>query len=222
MIKSSISASMMCANYIRLEQDVKALEAAKVEYLHFDIMDGVFVPNLMLNNEMMKSVRAVTSIPFDVHLMIADPEFKIKWFDLKPGDTVSVHYESTPHVHRALHEIKSAGARAAVALNPATPVESVKYLLNDIDTVTVMCVDPGFSGQKLIPQCIGKIRDMRNYLDQAGHGKIGVQADGNCSFANCALMREAGADCFVAGTSSVFTKEMPLAEAVAKLRQMIR
>ena len=222
MIKATISASMMCADYLHLERDVKALEAAGVELLHFDIMDGVFVPNLMLNNEMMKGVRKAADIPFDVHLMIVNPEQKIKWFDLRPRDIVSVHYESTPHVHRAIQEVKNAGARAAVALNPATPVEVIKYLLPDIDMVLIMSVNPGFAGQKLVGQCIEKISFTRKYLNDAGYDKISLQVDGNCSFENIPKMRAAGADSFVVGSSSVFSKDWTIETASKELRKSLK
>lgn len=210
----------MCADMLHLERDLNELKKAGIEYLHFDIMDGIFVPNLMLNNEMMKAVRRASGIAFDVHMMIVDPETKIKWFDLNAGDIVSVHYESTPHVQRALQEIKETGARAAVALNPATPVESVRYLLTDIDMVLLMTVNPGFAGQKLIPQTLGKITDMRKYLDDAGYPEISLQVDGNCSFENIPKMLAAGADNFVVGSSSVFARGSTIATATAELRKI--
>lgn len=213
---------MMCADLLHLERDVKELEKAQIEYLHFDIMDGVFVPNLMLNNEMMKAVRRATSIPFDVHLMIVNPETKIELFDLREGDIVSVHYESTPHVQRALQRVKASGAKAAVALNPATPVESVKYLLADVDMVLLMTVNPGFAGQKLIPQTLQKIADMRKFLDDAGYPGISLQVDGNCSFENIPKMLAMGADNFVVGSSSVFATNSTITDAALKLRDTFK
>ena len=220
MLKQKISASMMCADFLNLKKNLEDLEKAGVDYLHFDIMDGVFVPNLMLCNEIMKNIRKASAISFDAHLMIVNPEYKIKWFDLKKGDIVSVHYESTPHVQRALAEIKSTGASAAVALTPQTPVESVKYLLSDIDMVLLMTVNPGFAGQKLIPQTLNKITDMRNFLNEAGYNGISIQVDGNCSFENIPKMKAAGADCYVAGSSSVFSSEYTVESACKKLNQI--
>ena len=222
MLKPSISASMMCANYLNLEKDLADLKAAKVEYLHFDIMDGVFVPNLMLCNEMMQSLRQKTDIPFDIHLMITNPEYKIKWFGLKPCDIVSVHYESTPHAQRAIQEIKNSGAKAAIALNPATPIQCAEYLLADVDTVLIMTVNPGFSGQKLIPQTLSKITAMRRMLDAAGYKNTSLQVDGNCSFENIPKMRAAGADSFVVGSSSVFGKGTTIIDACNRLRDIIK
>ena len=211
----------MCAGFLNLEKSLAELKAAKVDYLHFDIMDGVFVPNLMLCNEMMKSLRQKTDIPFDVHLMITNPEYKIRWFDLRAGDIVSVHYESTPHAQRAIQEIKSAGAKAAIALNPATPVQCAEYVLADVDMVLLMTVNPGFSGQKLIPQTLTKITDMRRMLDGAGYKDVSIQVDGNCSFENIPKMKAAGADNFVAGSSSVFGKDTTIVEACKRLREII-
>ena len=221
MLPPKIAASMMCANFLSLEKDVAELEKADVEYLHFDIMDGVFVPNIMLCNEMMKGLRNATQIPYDVHLMIVNPEQKIRWFDLKPEDIVSVHYESTPHVHRAVQEIKNAGAKSAIALNPTTPVYCIEHVLRDIDMVLLMTVNPGFAGQKLIEQTLHKIRTTRDFLDEKGYKDVSLQVDGNCSFENIPRMRAEGADCFVAGSSSVFARDMTIATACQRLRKMM-
>jgi len=222
MLPPKIAASMMCANFLHLEKDVAELEKARVEYLHFDIMDGVFVPNIMLCNEMMKGLRQATKIPYDVHLMIVNPEQKIRWFDWTPGDIVSVHYESTPHVHRAIQEIKNAGAKPAIALNPATPICCIEHVLPDVDMVLLMTVNPGFAGQKLVEQTLDKISMTRNYLDQHGYHNVMLQVDGNCSFENIPRMRVKGADCFVAGSSSVFAKNTTITAACKKLRDTMK
>jgi ribulose-phosphate 3-epimerase len=176
----------------------------------------------MLCNEMMKGLRQATKIPFDVHLMIVNPEQKIKWFDLKPDDIVSVHYESTPHIHRAIQEIKNAGAKPAIALNPATPICCIEHVLPDVDMVLLMTVNPGFAGQKLVEQTLGKIKATRDFLDNKGYEHVILQVDGNCSFENIPRLREQGADCFVAGSSSVFAKGMTIAAACKKLREVMR
>ncbi|MCL2752379.1 MAG: ribulose-phosphate 3-epimerase [Firmicutes bacterium] len=222
MLKGKISPSMMCADFLELKQCIRDLETAGVEYLHFDIMDGVFVPNLMLCNEIMKQIRAVTDIPFDVHFMITQPEYKTGWFDLRPGDIGCVHYEATPHVQRALQAVKATGATAAVALNPATPISALDWLVDDVGMVLLMTVNPGYAGQKLIPQTLKKISDTRAYLDARRRQDMILEVDGNVSFDNARLMRAAGADLFVAGTSSIFTKGMTVADAAAKLREAIK
>ena len=212
----------MCADFLNLGKDVTDLEQAGVEYLHFDIMDGVFVPNLMLCNEMMKGLRKATKIPFDVHLMIVNPEQKIRWFDLEPGDLVSVHYESTPHLHRAIQEINNAGAKPAIALNPATPICCIEHVLPDVEMVLLMTVNPGFAGQKLVEQTLEKIRVTRDFLDTSGYRNVMLQVDGNCSFANIPRMRAKGADCFVAGSSSVFAQGTTIAAACKRLREVMK
>ena len=222
MLPPKIAASMMCADFLNLEKEIAELEQANVEYLHFDIMDGVFVPNIMLCNEMMKGLRRATRIPYDVHLMIVNPEQKIRWFDWQPGDIVSVHYESTPHVHRAIQEIKNAGAKPAIALNPATPISCIEHVLPDVEMVLLMTVNPGFAGQKLVEQTLEKIRAARDFLDTNGYPNVSLQVDGNCSFTNIPRMRAKGADCFVAGSSSVFAPDMTIAAACKKLRDTMQ
>ena len=216
-----ISPSIMCADFRHLEDNIKILEKAGVEYLHFDIMDGSFVPNFTLGPGLMKSVREITGIPFDIHLMVQHPENHIGLFDLKPGDLVSVHQESTVHLQRVLQKIKDLGAKAAVALNPATPIYSVEDVLDDIDVVLIMTVNPGFAGQKLIPATLKKISHMKKYLAEQGYGHIKIEVDGNVSYENARKMREAGADIFVAGTSSLFMKGIDILDSALELRRCI-
>jgi len=220
-MKSMISPSMMCIDFAHLEDSINVLAKLNVEYLHFDIMDGDFVPNYTLGPDFMKAVRSISSIPFDIHLMIQRPEDKLSYFDIRPGDLVCVHQESTVHLQRVLQRIRDMGAKAAVALNPATPITSLEEVLDDIDVIVIMTVNPGFAGQKLIPATIGKISHLREYLDAHGHQLIPIEVDGNVSFENAGLMRSAGADIFVAGTSSLFSKEIDLNTSGQKLRTII-
>lgn len=215
-----LSASLMCADMLRLGEQLAELESAGTDWIHCDIMDGHFVPNLMLGCELVNRTREVTGLPYDIHLMTESPEHIIPLFDLRPGDVVSVHWESTPHVQRAIQMIKATGASAAVALNPSTPVECVRDLLADVDMVLVMTVNPGYAGQKLIPQCIDKIKRLRRYLDEAGYPRVLIEVDGNCSFENVPLMYKAGARVFVVGSSSVFSPSTTIAEGSARLRSL--
>ncbi len=144
------------------------------------------------------------------------------WFTIGKGDYVSVHAESTCHLQRVLGMIREKGAKPMVALNPATPVSALDYVLDDIDGVLVMTVNPGFSGQKLIPQTIQKIRDVRSYLNEKGYPDTEIEVDGNVSFENALRMKDAGANIFVAGTSSVFNPNFPLASGIAKLRDVLK
>lgn len=216
-----ISPSIMCADFKHLEENIKILEQIGVEYLHFDIMDGSFVPNFTLGPDLMRAVREITNLPFDIHLMVKHPENHIALFDIKPGDLVSVHQESTIHLQRTLQKIKDYGAKAAVALNPATPIYSIEDVLDDIDVVLIMTVNPGFAGQKLVPATIRKIANMKKYLVGNGYGHIEIEVDGNVSYENARKMREAGADIFVAGTSSLFIKGVSIPESAEELRKSI-
>lgn len=220
-MKSMISPSMMCVDFAHLEDSLNLLSNLNVEYLHFDIMDGDFVPNYTLGPDFMKAVRSISSIPFDIHLMIQRPEDKLSYFDIRPGDLVCVHLESTVHLQRVLQRIRDMGAKAAVALNPATPITSLEEVLDDIDVIMIMTVNPGFAGQKLIPATISKIKHLREYLDAHGYQQILIEVDGNVSFENARLMRLAGADIFVAGTSSLFSQDLDLYVAGQKLRAIL-
>ena len=199
-----VSPSMMCADALNLGADAVALEKAGVQYFHYDVMDGDFVPNFMLGPDVIKAVRKVSAVPADIHLMVKNPERHLHLFDLKEGDIVAVHQESTIHLQRTLAAIRQAGAKAAVAINPATPLCVLEDVLPDIDMVVVMTVNPGFAGQKLVPQTLAKITRLRKMLDENGYEHVLIEVDGNVSFENAVKMLAAGADLFVAGTSAVF------------------
>lgn len=220
-MKGMISPSMMCVDFKHLEDSVSVLTRLEVEYLHFDIMDGEFVPNYTLGPDFMRVVRSISDIPFDIHLMVQKPEDKLSFFDIRPGDLVCVHQESTVHLQRVLQRIRELGARVGVALNPSTSIFSIEDVLDDIDVILIMTVNPGFAGQKLIPATIGKISRLKEYLHVHGYERIAIEVDGNVSFENARLMKEAGADIFVAGTSSLFSAEKDLFTAGMMLREII-
>lgn len=216
-----ISASVMCADMLHLENDLKKLEEAEIDYLHFDVMDGHFVPNLMLPMEMINKVRKGTKLPFDIHLMTEKPENIIPELNLQKGDIVSVHWESTPHVQRALSLIIDSGADGALAINPSTPIECVRELLPDIKMLLIMTVNPGYAGQKIVAQSFDKIKRTRKYLDDLGYRNIMIEVDGNCSFENVPKMYAAGAEIFVVGSSSVFSLENGIVENTKRLYSLI-
>ena len=216
-----ISPSLMCADFMNLGDELKKLEKGNIEYLHVDIMDGVYVPNYTLGTDFVKRLHAATDIPLDIHLMIDEPTAKLDWFELCEGDYVSVHYESCTHIQRALNLIKERGARPMLALNPGTPLTVLEELMPYIDGVLIMTVNPGFSGQKLVTSTLGKITRCRELLDRNGYTEVDIECDGNVSFENAKLMKEAGANIFVAGTSSIYSKADTLENNLARLRAAI-
>ena len=221
MLKNGISASMMCVDFRNTKKDLDDLCEAKIDYLHFDIMDGEFLPNYALGPCMFNSLRCAIDIPFYIHMMVEHPEQKLEYFDLREGDAVSIHAESTYHLQRVLANLKKKGVITGVALNPATSINVIEYVLEDIDFVLIMTVNPGYAGQILVESMLEKIAELRRYLDKHNKQDISIQVDGNVSFENAVRMRRAGADNFVAGTAGLFRKDMTIVEAGLKLRSSI-
>ena len=219
MIKQ-IAPSMMCCDFLNLKSQLEIFEKTKIEYLHIDVMDGSFVPNYTLGTDFVKKLHKSTNIPLDLHLIIDRPEDKIEWFELNENDIVSVHFESTNHLQRTLQRIKNKGAKAMVAINPATPVCMLEEVLDDIYGVLIMTVNPGYAGQKLIPSALEKIAKTRKFLDEHGKTDILIEVDGNVSYENAKLMSEKGANIFVAGTSAIFC-DSKLENNIDKFRKYI-
>ena len=220
-MQKKISPSIMCADFFQLDTYIKTFEKCNIDMIHVDIMDGSFVPNYTLGTDFIKALKRKTEIPLDIHLMINNPENKLDWFEFDENDYVAIHCESTPHLHKAISAIKNRRAKAMVAVNPATPICALESILDDIDAVLIMTVNPGFAGQKLIKSVLKKITQLRNYLDKNGYEHIEIEVDGNVSFENAALMSKAGSNIFVAGTSSIFTKDLKLEDAINKLKNNI-
>lgn len=197
------SASLMCAPLGRLEETITALEAAGCHELHFDVMDGLFVPNFTLGSDFVSMAKSICSMQCDAHLMITNPDDYIESFVEAGCDTISVHLETCTHIHRTLDHIRDAGASPGVAINPATPLTKLEYLLPKVDRVLLMTVDPGYAGQKMIPSAYERVRILRQNLDYA-NGAATIQVDGNINVRNAALLMNAGASNFVLGTSSIF------------------
>jgi ribulose-phosphate 3-epimerase len=220
-MSGKISTSMMCAGLLDLQKYLDEFKTQGIEYLHVDVMDGVFVSNYTLGTDYIKNLHCISNIPLDIHLMITEPEKKLDWFDIRPGDYVSVHYESTVHIQRALQKIKEKGAKPMLALNPATPICVIEDVADDLDAVLLMTVNPGFAGQKLVPQTLKKITRLRSWLNENHYENVEIEVDGNVNLENAFKMRECGAGIFVAGSSSIFIKGMEISETVRQLRSVI-
>ncbi len=203
--KGKISVSMMCVGIDQLLDYVKVFNEEKIEYIHVDIIDGVFAPNYTVGTDYVKQLRKLTNIPFDFHFMVEYPEEKIKWFDIQPGDLVAVHYESATHINRCLQYVADKGATPMIALNPGTPIFVLEESLDYIGGVLNMCVNPGFAGQAIVKSAIPKVGKLRRYLDERGYNDIFIETDGNMSLENSRLTYEQGSRIFVAGTSSIVT-----------------
>lgn len=215
-----ISASLACADLLNIEDDILQLEEAGVEYLHIDIMDGMFVPNFCLNIDLMKAIKKRNKIPMECHLMVNDPERYVERIAEAGAECMSIHYEATPHVQRTLSLIHQNGMKAGVALNPSTPISVLDYLLDDLDVITLMMINPGFAGQKLIPAMLKKLKDTRSFLDKNGKQNMDIIVDGNVSIENIPKMVDAGATVLVGGTSSIFRKGIPIADSVKLVRTL--
>jgi ribulose-phosphate 3-epimerase len=210
-----IAPSILSADFGRLAEEVGAAESAGADWIHVDVMDGHFVPNLTIGPPVVRAVRKVTKLPLDVHLMIATPERYVEAFAEAGADVISVHVEACTHLHRTLQHIRSLGKRAGVVLNPATPEDTLRYVLGVTDLVLVMSVNPGFGGQKFIPEVLPKVRAIRQMIDERKL-PIDLEIDGGIAPDTIAAAAEAGARVFVAG-NAVFTRPS-YSEAIAGLR----
>jgi ribulose-phosphate 3-epimerase len=200
-----IAPSILSADFARLGEEIAAVERAGADYIHIDVMDGHFVPNITIGPLIVEAIRPVTKLPLDVHLMIENPDQYIENFAKAGADYITVHVEACRHLHRTIHHIKSFGIKAGVVLNPATPVDSIEHILADIDMVLLMSVNPGFGGQSFIPEVLPKIRKVKEMADAKGK-EIEIEIDGGVNPETAKLCIEAGANVLVAG-SAIYNKE---------------
>jgi ribulose-phosphate 3-epimerase len=200
-----ISPSILSADFSRLGEDVQAVDRAGADYIHIDVMDGHFVPNITIGPLVVDALRKVTDKPLDVHLMIENPDLYIADFAKAGADIITVHQEAVPHLHRTVQLIKSLGKKAGVSLNPATPVETLDVILDELDLVLIMSVNPGFGGQSFIPSALDKIRALRQRITERGLSTE-LEVDGGVKIDNIREVVAAGADVLVAG-SAVFNTE---------------
>lgn len=202
--KGEISASMMCSDLVDLKETIKIFEEEGIEHLHIDMMDGNFVPNFGLGVDYIRGLRKLTSIPLDLHLMIKDPEYKLQWIGIKETDIVSIHYESSFQVQRVLDWLAPYGCKRFLAINPATPINALEEVLDYIDGINLLMVNPGFAGQKIVPSTMKKAQKVMDLLKQENRDDIIVEVDGNITPENAKRLRDIGASIFVAGTSAIF------------------
>lgn len=211
-----LSPSILSADFAHLGEDIRRAEKAGADLIHIDVMDGWFVPQISYGMPVIESIRKITRIPFDVHLMVEDPIRIVGELKRCGADILTVHYEACRHLHTTVTEIKRQGMKAGVAINPATPVEALRYILPELDIVLVMTVNPGFGGQKFLPAMVDKIRDVKRLMEEL---KVhpAIQVDGGITMNNLLQVMDAGADIIVAGTS-VFAGNIE--ENVARFKEV--
>lgn len=200
-----VAPSILSADFGNLKEQILNLEKGGADYIHIDVMDGVFVPNITFGPPVIKKIKDISKIPFDVHLMIDKPERYIEDFVKAGADIITVHEEATIHLHRTIQQIRSYGVKAGVALNPSTPIENIKYILDYLDMVLIMTVNPGFGGQKFIKSMERKIIDLRNIIDDKNLDIL-IEVDGGIKLENAKKIIDLGADIIVAG-SGIFEAE---------------
>jgi ribulose-phosphate 3-epimerase len=202
-----VAPSILSADFADMKSAVRMLKEIKADMIHCDVMDGMFVPNITFGMKMVADIRRLTDLPLDVHLMIVEPERYIEEFCGAGADIVTLHAEATRHLHRAVQRVKACGSRPGVVLNPATPVDAVKYVLPDVDFVLLMSVNPGYGGQEFIPQTLDKIKELRKLAQSMGRN-VEIEIDGGINEHTSKLVRDAGADVLVAG-NAIFTASDP-------------
>ncbi|MGA3243573.1 MAG: ribulose-phosphate 3-epimerase [Bacteroidota bacterium] len=210
-----IAPSILAADFSRLADQVKQAESGGADWIHLDVMDGRFVPNITIGPVIVEAVRRSTRLPLDTHLMIVDPDKHLEAFRKAGADHITVHQEACTHLHRTITHIKSLGAKAGVSINPATPISTLREIVSEVDLILIMSVNPGFGGQSFIEGSIGKIREARDMIEKSGRD-IRLEVDGGIDPVNGPRVTEAGADVLVAGTSIFRTPDIKA--AITQLR----
>lgn len=221
-MKNKISASLMCADPFELKNVLKTLENNNIDFLHIDIMDGKFVPNLGIGSDYINALKQHTQIPLDYHIMVKDPDSIINLLDLREQDIVSIHYESSYQVQRTLENIRRKGnCKVMIAINPATPLCVLEELIYYIDGINLLMVNPGFAGQKMVANCLKKAEKVARFIKKFKRDDILFEVDGNINFEHAKTLNNIGANMFVAGSSSIFRKDK-MEESIKKLQECIK
>jgi ribulose-phosphate 3-epimerase len=217
-MKKLIAPSILSADFTRLGEEIKAVEAAGANWIHVDVMDGYFVPNITIGPLVVEAARRVTKLPLDVHLMIQHPEKYVNEFAKAGSDIITIHAEACTHLNRVVSHIKELGKKAGVALNPATSLSALDYVLGDVDLILLMTVNPGFGAQQFIPNCLSKITELRNKIE-AQNLKCDLEIDGGVKIDNIAEIAKAGANVFVAGSAIFGSKDYK--KTVGEMKRLI-
>jgi ribulose-phosphate 3-epimerase len=216
-IKKIIAPSILSADFSRLGEEIAAIEKGGADWVHVDVMDGHFVPNITIGPPVVASIRKITKLPLDVHLMIQDPDKFIEKFAKAGADIITVHVETSPHLHRSVQFIKDQGCKAGVSLNPATSLATLDHILSEVDMVLIMTVNPGFGGQEFIPSVLPKIKRLREKISEKGIG-VDIEVDGGVNLNTISKVAQAGGNIFVAG-NAVFTTP-DYGKTISELRRL--
>ena len=215
-----ISASLMCVNWLKAEEEIQILNEENIDLLHIDVIDGRYAPDFTMGTSIINCFRDIFKRPFDYHLMVEEPSRIFETFDIRDGDSFAIHQECCRNLHRDLITLRQMGAKVGVALSPATPISTLDYIIEDLDHVLLMTVNPGFKGQALVPQAVSKIKDLKDYIDNRGLD-VAIHVDGNVSIENIPTMVSNGGDTLISGSSGMFMKEMRLKESIKIFREAI-
>jgi ribulose-phosphate 3-epimerase len=216
-----ISASIMCIDWLHAARQLKILEKQNIDYLHWDVIDGRFAPDFTMGSSIINKFRESSNMQSDYHLMVEEPSSIFNSFRTSPGDIFTIHQECCRNLHRNLVDIRRKGARVGVALNPGTSLEVLDYIIEDIDVILVMSVNPGFMGQELVPQTIGKIEKIKERINDLKLD-VKISVDGNVNYENIPKMVSAGADILVGGSSGLFRNDLELEDSIKRLRECIQ
>lgn len=220
--RGKLSVSLMCADLMNIEHDIRVLEKNDVDFLHIDIMDGQFVPNLTFGPDFVNSIRRITTIPLDIHLLMEHPRVIVRSLNIKEGDTVTIHSECKESIMENVAFVKQKGAKFGLALNPDTSIEEVKKYLPYVDTILLMLIVPGFAGSMMIHGMMEKVGQTRLFLDENGFDNIEISVDGSVSAERAMYMKNQGASIFVGGTAGIFIKGKDLNETILAFKDSIK